>query len=121
MQTYTIVVQPAAEDEGHIAVVPDLPGWTATGRTVEECVARAREVIGLVTEGLAAEPSRAGTAGRGGAVADQAEEEALDALRRGMAALPPLRRPHGALLRARRSLGEEEQRALDRLPDPATV
>jgi predicted RNase H-like HicB family nuclease len=141
MQTYTIVVQPAAEDEGHIAVVPDLPGWTATGRTVEECVARAREVIGLVTEGLAAEPSRAGTAGRGGAVADQAEEEALDALRRGMAALrtveshleeeitrtsdsrarQPLRRAHGALLRARRSLGEEEQRALDRLPDPATV
>jgi len=34
MHAYTIVVQPA-EDEGHIAVVPDLPGWTATGQTVE--------------------------------------------------------------------------------------
>jgi predicted RNase H-like HicB family nuclease len=141
MHAYTIVVQPAAEDEGHIAVVPDLPGWTASGRTVEECVARAREVIGLVAEGLAPAPSRVELAGRGGAVTDQAEEEALDALRRAMAALRtveshleeeitrtpdgharrPLRRAHGALLRARRSLGEEERRAVDRVPDPAVV
>ena len=140
MHAYTIVVQPA-DGEGHVAVVPDLPGWTAAGSTVEECVARAREVIGLVAEDLAAAPVATELHGRGGAATDQAEEEALDALRRAMAALRtveshleeeitrtadgharrPLRRAHGALLRARRSLGEEERRALDRAPDPATV
>ncbi|TMD95995.1 MAG: type II toxin-antitoxin system HicB family antitoxin [Chloroflexi bacterium] len=140
MHAYTIVVQPA-EDEGHIAVVPDLPGWTATAQTVEECVARAREVIGLVAGELAPGPGPTELTGGGGGATDQAEEEALDALRRAMAALRtveshledeitrtpdgrarrPLRRAHGALLRARRSLGEEERRTLDRVLDPATV
>ena len=35
MRAYTIVVQPDAQDEGHTATVPDLPGWAASGRTVE--------------------------------------------------------------------------------------
>jgi predicted RNase H-like HicB family nuclease len=140
MHAYTIVVQPAAEDEGHVAVVPDLPGWTATARTVEECVARAREVIGLVAGDLSPAPAPVELAGHGGGATSPAEEEAVDALRRAMAALrtvesdleeeitrtgggagEPLRRAHGALLRARHSLGEEERRALDRVPDPATV
>jgi predicted RNase H-like HicB family nuclease len=135
MHAYTIVVQPAAEDEGHVAVVPDLPGWTATAPTVEECVARAREVIGLVAGDLSPAPAPVELTGHG-----RAEEEAVDALRRAMAALrtveshleeeitraggddgEPLRRAHGALLRARRTLGEEERHALDRAPDRATV
>ncbi|HEX6492867.1 MAG TPA: type II toxin-antitoxin system HicB family antitoxin [Candidatus Dormibacteraeota bacterium] len=141
MHAYTIVVQPAAEDEGHIAVVPDLPGWAATARTVEECVARAREAIGLVAGDLTAARVPVEPTGEGGAAPGRAEEEALDALRRAMAALrtveshleeeitrsgdgdarEPLRRAHGTLLRARRSIGEEERRAAERAPDPATV
>ena len=134
---YTIVVQPDAEDEGHIAVVPDLPGWSAAGRTVEECVAHAQEMIGLVVGGLAPPSGPREPSGR---AADPAEEEALDALRRAMAALrtvetdledeivraggdgrAPLRRVHGAVLRARHSLADEERRALDRVLDHATV
>jgi predicted RNase H-like HicB family nuclease len=130
MRAYTIVVQPAAEQEGLIATVPDLPGWAAGGRTVEECVERAREVIGLV-EGLdpAEVPMELG--GRPAAAPMDAEdEEAADALHRAMAALRtvenqleeeiirwpdgrdrrPLRRAHTAILRARRSLVEEQRR-----------
>jgi predicted RNase H-like HicB family nuclease len=143
MRAYTIVVQPDAQDEGHTATVPDLPGWAASGRTVEECVERAREVIELFVDDL--DPSSAAPAeltGRGpGEASDGAEAEAVDALRRAMAALRtveshleeeitrtpdgrsrrPLRRAHGALLRARRSLVEEERRAVERVPDHAPV
>jgi predicted RNase H-like HicB family nuclease len=131
MRAYTIVVQPAAEQEGLIATVPDLPGWAAGGRTVEECVERAREVIGLVVEGLdpAGAPMELG--GRpADAPMDAEEEEAADALHRAMAALRtveiqleeeitcwpdgrdrrPLRRAHAAILGARRSLVEEQRR-----------
>jgi predicted RNase H-like HicB family nuclease len=141
MHVYTIVVQPAAEEDGHIAVVPDLPGLTAVGRTVEECVARAREVIGLVAGPQAATPPAAELTGHAAGASDEAEEEALDALRRAMAALrtverdleeeitrtadvgarQPLRRAHEALLRARRALADEALRAVSRLPDHATV
>ncbi|HEY0409344.1 MAG TPA: type II toxin-antitoxin system HicB family antitoxin, partial [Candidatus Dormibacteraeota bacterium] len=124
MRAYTIVVQPAAEQEGLIATVPDLPGWAAAGRTVEECVERAREVIGLV-EGLEPAGAQRELGGRPAAAATDAEdedEEAADALHRAMAALRtvesqleeeiilrsdgrdrrPLRRAHAAILRARR-------------------
>jgi predicted RNase H-like HicB family nuclease len=130
MRAYTIVVQPAAEQGGLIATVADLPGWAAGGRTVEECVERAREVIGLI-EGLdpAGAPMELG--GRpAGAPMDAEDEEAADALHRAMAALRtvesqleeeitrrsdgrdrrPLRRAHAAILRARRSLVEEQRR-----------
>jgi predicted RNase H-like HicB family nuclease len=131
MRAYTIVVQPAAEQEGLIATVPELPGWAAGGRTVEECVARAREVIGLVVEGLEPAGAPLELSGRpaDGAM-DAEEEEAADALHRAMAALRtvesqleeeithrpdgrgrrPLRRAHAAILRARRSLVEEQRR-----------
>jgi predicted RNase H-like HicB family nuclease len=142
MRAYTIVVQPDAGDEGHTATVPDLPGWTTSGRTVEECVERAREVIGLVAGGLDPSPAPAELAGSAtGEVSGEAEEEAVDALRRAMAALRtveshleveitrtpdgdsrrPLRRAHGALLRARRSLVEEERRTVERVPDHTPV
>jgi predicted RNase H-like HicB family nuclease len=144
MRAYTIVVQPDAQDEGHTATVPDLPGWAASGRTVEECVERAREVIGLFVDDLDPSSSAAPAelTGRGpGEASDGAEAEAVDALRRAMAALRtveshleeeitrtsdgrsrrPLRRAHGALLRARRSLVEEERRAVERVPDHAPV
>jgi predicted RNase H-like HicB family nuclease len=131
MRAYTILVQPAAEQEGLIATVPDLPGWAAGGRTVEECVARAREVIGLVVDGLEPAGAPMELSGRPvDAPMDAEEEEAADALRRAMAALRtvesqleeeithrpdgrgcrPLRRAHAAILRARRSLVEEQRR-----------
>ncbi|HEX3606394.1 MAG TPA: type II toxin-antitoxin system HicB family antitoxin [Candidatus Dormibacteraeota bacterium] len=135
MRAYTILVQPA-EEQGHVATVPDLPGWAATGRTVEECVERARAVIALFVDDLEPEGEhrelRGRTAGGAGAP-EEAEEEAVDGLRRAMAALRtveahleeemirrpegehlPLRRAHAALLRARRSLVEDERRARGR-------
>ncbi len=131
MRAYTIVVQPAAEDGGMIATVADLPGWAASGGTVEECVERAREVIRLFVDGPVTDGAEAELDGRVAESADAAEEEAVDALRRAMAALRtvevqleeeitrrldardrrPLRRAHAALLRARRSLVEEQRRA----------
>ncbi|HEV7467983.1 MAG TPA: type II toxin-antitoxin system HicB family antitoxin [Candidatus Dormibacteraeota bacterium] len=135
MRAYTIVVQPAAEQEGLIATVPDLPGWAAGGRTVEECVERAREVIGLFVEGLDPAGGPMELSGRPAAAPiDADEEEAADALRRATAALRtvesqleeeitrrtggqdrrPLRRAHAVILRARRALVEEQRRAGDR-------
>jgi predicted RNase H-like HicB family nuclease len=143
MRAYTIIVQPDAHDEGHTATVPDLPGWATSGRTVEECVEHAREVIGLFADDLdAASAAPAELSGHGpGEASDEAGAEAVDALRRAMAALRtveshleeeitrtpdgrarrPLRRAHGALLRARRSLVEEERRAVERVPDHVPV
>jgi predicted RNase H-like HicB family nuclease len=141
MRAVTIVVQPDPGQDGHLATVPELPGWATTAATVEECVERARQVIGLFVDGLAAPGGAAELAGRvAGAMPDEAEEEALDALRRAMAALRTveshleeeiaradgtsrrsLRRAHGALLRARYSLVEEERRAVERAPDHASV
>jgi predicted RNase H-like HicB family nuclease len=140
MRAFTIVVHPSPEEERHIATVPDLPGWITEGRTVEECVERAREAIGVFVEDIAEArahlvPEAAADAGAGG-VPDEAEEEAVDALRRAMAALrtvethleeeitrrpdghtsQPLRRAHVALLRARSSLVDEERRAAERSP-----
>lgn len=124
MRAYTIVVQPATGEGGHIATVPDLPGWAASGRTVEECVEHARAVIGLSVAGLERPPR---PLERRDGAAEVAEEEAIDALRRAMAALrtveshleeeitrlpggdagDPLRRAHGAVLRARTQLVAE--------------
>ncbi len=139
MRAFTIVVQPDPGHEGHLATIPDLPGFTATGRTVEECVERAHRVIGLFVDGLTPPGDAAELAAHGGATVE-AEAEAIDALRRGMAALRtvecaledeitlaggassrPLRRAHGALLRARHALVEEERRAVERTPDHAPV
>jgi predicted RNase H-like HicB family nuclease len=134
MRAYTILVQPAAEHQGLIATVPELPGWAAGGRTVEECVERAREVIGLFVGDLDPGGATMELTGRAADAADEeAEEEAADALRRATAALRtvevqleeeitrrldgqdrrPLRRAHAALIRARRSLVEEQRRAGD--------
>ncbi|HEY2704631.1 MAG TPA: type II toxin-antitoxin system HicB family antitoxin [Candidatus Dormibacteraeota bacterium] len=132
MRAYTIVVQPAAEAHGLIATIPDLPGWAAGGRTVEECLDRAREVIALFVDDLDAGREAGELTGRPTAAPPEgAEEEAADALRRAMAALRtvesqleeeitrwpdsqdrrPLRRAHAAVLRARRSLVEEQRHA----------
>jgi predicted RNase H-like HicB family nuclease len=143
MRAYTIVVQPDAQDDGHTATVPDLPGWATSGRTVEECVERAREVIGLFVDDLdPSSPAHTELSGRAaGEASDEAGEEAVDALRRAMAALRtveshleeeiirtpegrarrPLRHAHGALIRARLSLVEEERRAVERVPDHVPV
>lgn len=139
MRAFTIIVQPDPELEGHLATIPDLPGFIASGTTVEECVERAHRVIGLFVDGLTPQAGAAELAGHGAATFE-AEAEALDALRRGMAALRtvecaledeitradegsshPLRRAHGALLRARSTLVEEERRAVERTPDHAPV
>jgi predicted RNase H-like HicB family nuclease len=50
MKKYAIVVERAARNYG--AYVPDLPGWVATGATVEEVEWLLREAIALHVAGL---------------------------------------------------------------------
>lgn len=51
---YTIVLVPEAETGGFSVLVPALPGCVTHGPTVEECVARAQEAIGVYIESLEA-------------------------------------------------------------------
>jgi predicted RNase H-like HicB family nuclease len=51
---YTVVVEP--EEDGQFAVyVPDLPGCTSAGDTVEEALANIRDAIEVHIEGLRAD------------------------------------------------------------------
>ena len=51
---YTILLDPDDEEGGYTVTVPALPGVVTQGETVEECLERAREAIGLHIEGLIA-------------------------------------------------------------------
>lgn len=53
MFKYTIVIEKA--DANYSAYCPDLPGWIATGASVEETTERIKEAIELHIEGLKAE------------------------------------------------------------------
>lgn len=53
MHTYSVVVDPDASG-GFTVTVPALPGCTTQGETLDECVERAQEAIGLYLEDLAA-------------------------------------------------------------------
>ena len=46
-RTYTIVLDPDADEGGYSVLVPSLPGCITQGGSVEECLERAREVIAL--------------------------------------------------------------------------
>jgi antitoxin HicB len=53
MRTYSIVVDPDPEG-GYTVTVPALPGCITQGETIEECITRAQEAIGLYVEDLVA-------------------------------------------------------------------
>lgn len=46
-RTYTIILEPEAEEGGFSVFVPALPGCVTQGETIEECIVFAREAIGL--------------------------------------------------------------------------
>ncbi len=48
--TYSIWIVPSDEDEGFIAVVPELPGCSAFGETEEEALAEVKVAIDLWLE-----------------------------------------------------------------------
>lgn len=50
LQKYAIVIFPSGEDKGFIAVVPELAGCCAFGRTEEEAFSEAAVVIDLRLE-----------------------------------------------------------------------
>jgi predicted RNase H-like HicB family nuclease len=54
MRTYSIVLDPDPTVGGFTVTVPALPGCVTQGGTVDECVARAEEAIGLYLEDLVA-------------------------------------------------------------------
>ena len=54
MREYTIVLDPDEEGRGYTVLVPALPGCVTQGRTVEECVERAKEAIQSYIEDLIA-------------------------------------------------------------------
>jgi len=51
---YTVLLDPDDEDGGYTVTVPALPGVVTQGDTVDQCLERAREAIGLHIEGLLA-------------------------------------------------------------------
>jgi antitoxin HicB len=51
---YTILLDPDDDEGGYTVTVPARPGVVTQGETVEECLERAREAIGLHIEGLLA-------------------------------------------------------------------
>ena len=54
MREYTIILDPDEEEGGYTVTVPALPGVVTQGETIEECIARAREVIAAYIEDLIA-------------------------------------------------------------------
>jgi len=52
MRTYSIVLDPDPEESGFNVTVPALPGCTAEGDSVEDCIVNAREAIELYIEEL---------------------------------------------------------------------
>ena len=49
---YSIVLQWSDEDEGYVALVPELPGVSAVGDTPEEAVAEVKDASQACTESL---------------------------------------------------------------------
>lgn len=45
VRRYTVLIIPEGEEEGHVALVPALPGCEARGDTREEAVANARSAV----------------------------------------------------------------------------
>lgn len=54
MREYTIILDPDAEGRGYTVTVPALPGCITQGKTVEECIERAKDAIALYIEDLIA-------------------------------------------------------------------
>lgn len=54
MHEYTIILDPDELEGGYTVTVPALPGVVTQGETVEECIARAKEVIAAYIEDLVA-------------------------------------------------------------------
>jgi predicted RNase H-like HicB family nuclease len=52
MRTYSIVLEPDPEESGYLVTVPALPGCTAEGDSVSDCIASAREAIELYIDEL---------------------------------------------------------------------
>ncbi len=50
MHKYTIEIFYSQEDEGYIAIAPELPGCSAFGETEEEALKEVKVVIGLWLE-----------------------------------------------------------------------
>jgi predicted RNase H-like HicB family nuclease len=44
---YTILLHPEVDDRGYSVTVPSLPGCVTQGKSIEQCVERAREAIAL--------------------------------------------------------------------------
>ena len=44
---YSIVLEPETEDGGYSVAVPALPGCRTQGKSVEECIERARKAIAV--------------------------------------------------------------------------
>lgn len=45
MREYSLILEPNPEDDTYTVTVPALPGCVTQGRTVEECIVRAKEAI----------------------------------------------------------------------------
>jgi predicted RNase H-like HicB family nuclease len=45
LRTYTIILEPDLEEGGYTVTVPALPGCITQGKTLEQCIERAREAI----------------------------------------------------------------------------
>lgn len=54
MREYTIILDPDEEEGGYTATVPALPGLVTQGETIEECIARVRELIPAFLEDIGA-------------------------------------------------------------------
>jgi antitoxin HicB len=54
-RTYTVVLDPDADEGGYTVTVPALPGVVTQGDTVEQCIARAQEAIALHLAAMAAD------------------------------------------------------------------
>lgn len=54
MLEYTVILDPDEEGRGYTVLVPALPGCITQGRTKEEALERAKEVITLYIESLRA-------------------------------------------------------------------
>lgn len=53
--TYTIILDPDAEEGGYTVTVPALPGCVTQGETIEESIVMAKDAIRLYIETLVAD------------------------------------------------------------------
>ena len=54
VREYTVILDPDEEEGGYTATVPSLPGLVTQGETIEDCLARVRELLPAFLEDLAA-------------------------------------------------------------------